>query len=61
MAAVTALDSLVGLCCYLAVVRLELCSHLGELNVGGVESIAVGDDLRHVGMKLGGSNVLIRS
>ena len=33
LAAVAALDSLVGLCCYLSIVGLELCSNFGKLNV----------------------------
>ena len=61
MAAIAALDSLVGLCCDLSIIGLELCSDLGKLYVGRVESIAVGDDLRHIGVELSGSHVLIRS
>lgn len=44
----------------LPVVGLELCSDLGELYVGGVEGVAVGDDLRDIRVELGGCNVLVR-
>ena len=46
-------------CCNFSIVVFKLGSNSGELNIGGVESVAVCDDLGDICMKLSGSHVLV--
>ena len=57
--AVSSLQSIVGLRGDFAIIGFELCGDSGEVDIGGVEGVAIGDDFGDVSVELSGSDVLV--